>query len=364
MNFLLLISLFYVVVGVRIVSQIWRERRSIFDTIYTQHDRHLVNQAAFFVMIPISVALHEVGHAVAIKAFGGDIDGFGFYLFAGWVGYSEPFSPTQELVVTLAGTLVNLLLFVLVMGAVFLKRPSFRAPVNDLLISFSVLQVVNALVFYPLLDYGTNMNGDWMQIYGTTATQWRMPILIAHIGLLLAGYLVSKNPAFRRKLATLTGLPPGSERGLLGGMGGRRRPAGRPAGRPASATARPTAPVAPPAPRLTVTEERMLAAARRVCAGWPLPATPMLRPAPDASELQIVWGSGGAQARVVMLRALPDGSGELLGAVVSQATGAPAAHREPLARWDTLPDENALALAIRLGMERVASWPDPTSLRI
>ena len=57
MDFLLLISLFYVVVGFKVVRQFWNERREIFDDRYTPHERDLINQAAFFLLIPVSVAL-------------------------------------------------------------------------------------------------------------------------------------------------------------------------------------------------------------------------------------------------------------------------------------------------------------------
>ena len=358
MNFFLIISLFYAVIGFRIVRQLWRERRAIFDDRYTPQDRMAIDQAAFFVLIPISVAFHELGHATAIWSFGGQVEDFGYYLFAGWVSYSEPFTATQQLVVTLAGSLVNLVILLAVMAIVLLRRPRFRAPVNDLLITFAVLQAINAFVFYPLLDYATNMNGDWMQIYGTEASQWRLPILLAHVGLLAGMWQLSKRRAFRLRLGALTGLPPGGERGLMGDIGRRQPTRGRQqAARPAGATA------PAPAPRLTIVEERMLAAGRRVCAGWPGEAAPMLRSTPGASEMHIVWAADGIIARMAMLRALPDGSGEIVGAIVSRAAGDPAAHRETLTRWSALPDENALTLALRQAMEQVARWPDPVTFR-
>lgn len=361
MDVFLLISLFYAVIGIRMVRQIWRERRAIFDDRYTPQDRMLIGQAAFFVLIPISVAFHELGHAAAIWSFGGQVQDFGYYLFAGWVSYAEPFTASQELVVTLAGTLVNLAILAVVMAIVLLKRPPFRAPINDLLITFAVLQAVNALVFYPLLDYATNMNGDWMQIYGTDASEWRMPILVAHIGLLVGMWQLSKRRSFRLRLGALTGMAQGGERGLLGDIGRRQRQPGQ---RPTASRRQPAAaPAAPASPRLSIVEERMLTAGRRVCAGWPTQAAPMLRSTPGASEMHVVWAADGMVARMAMLRVLPDGSGELHGAVVSRAAGDPAAHRETLVRWSALPDENTLTLALRQAMEQIQRWPDPVTFR-
>ena len=73
-----LLSLFYVLVGVRVVYQLARNFRQTFDGNFTQEDRMLVSQAAFFVLLPIAVALHELGHAVAIWLYGGQVLGWGF----------------------------------------------------------------------------------------------------------------------------------------------------------------------------------------------------------------------------------------------------------------------------------------------
>ena len=50
----ILISLFYAVIGVRVVRDLWMHRREAFDRQFTSADRHLVDQAAFFLLVPIS----------------------------------------------------------------------------------------------------------------------------------------------------------------------------------------------------------------------------------------------------------------------------------------------------------------------
>jgi len=75
-----LISLIYCVIGARIGWQVWQQRTALFDARFTLQDRALIDQAAFFLLGPISVALHELGHAVAIWSFGGEVIDFGFYV--------------------------------------------------------------------------------------------------------------------------------------------------------------------------------------------------------------------------------------------------------------------------------------------
>ena len=68
-----IISLLYVALGVRVVWMIAQNWRSVWDRNFTPHDRVLVNQASFFFLIPLSVVLHDFGHAVAVWGFGKEI---------------------------------------------------------------------------------------------------------------------------------------------------------------------------------------------------------------------------------------------------------------------------------------------------
>src|SRR5918992_1139828 len=94
-----IISLIYAVIGVRSIARLTSRWRQTWDHDFTLADRALVDEAAFFLLIPVSVALHEFGHAVAIWGFGGEVVDFGFYGFAGFVAYSEPFTEAEQTIV-------------------------------------------------------------------------------------------------------------------------------------------------------------------------------------------------------------------------------------------------------------------------
>ena len=108
-----LISLFYAFLGVRFAFQFWPQRKAVFDNNLTHQDRALITQAAFFFLLPISVLLHELGHAIAIWSMGGEVVDFGFYFFAGFVSYNPTgFSDVQQMLdhfVHANGGVVNLL---------------------------------------------------------------------------------------------------------------------------------------------------------------------------------------------------------------------------------------------------------------
>ena len=201
-----LISLFYVVLGVRVIYQLARNFRQTFDRNFTHEDRMLVDQAAFFVLLPISVALHELGHAIVVRLYGGEVLDWGFYGFAGYVAFDpRDFTDAQQIVIAAAGTAVNLLLAGIAVALVFLKRPPFRAAINQLLIQFTWISLLNALVVYPLLDIVSGLNGDWTQMYGGGVPALSFVILIIHVTVLAALFWAWKSPAMQARLARLTG---------------------------------------------------------------------------------------------------------------------------------------------------------------
>lgn len=343
-SFFALISLFYCVIGLRVVRDLYRNWRTAFDKNFTPADRYLVDQAAFFILVPISVALHELGHATMIWAFGGHVTGWGFYVFAGYVSYAEPFTNAQHILVAMAGPLVNVILGALAVGVVFLKRPPMRAAINELLLQFAIISVANALIFYPILDFATGLEGDWSQMYNGGVPALSFAILVVHLSILGLGFWAWKNPGMRDRIAVLTGAPTGSSRRLFGGVEG---------GHTAPAAGNPTV------------EPIMQAAAARVASGWPVPVNGMLQRRPDATMLLLSWQAGGATRAVVATAPLAGGL-EIWGRQSTVAPGQPATNgtapplQRQLSHFDTVPDADQLTFALRLAMEEVERWqPSP-----
>lgn len=329
-----LLSLFYIVIGLRLVYQLVRHWRAVWDDQFTVHDRMLVDQAAFFVLIPISVVLHEFGHAIAIWSFGGRVTDFGFYGFAGYVAYNEPFTPVQQTVVAAAGSIVNLLLCLLGLAFVLYKRPPARASINELLMAFVYVSGINAFVVYPVLDLFSSLNGDWRQMYFDSPRWMAMIIVAVQLAILVFGYWLYKDPGMRRRLSELTGVPPGYERGILGGL----------------------QPVAPQMQTLSPIERTLKDAADRVSSGWPVPVQVSLNRQPTMSMMVVAWSNQGAE-HAVLTNAHDGGQVELWGIGGHNGAANPAyLRREALRRWPSMPTSDELVMALRVGMERVSSW--------
>lgn len=328
--------MFIAVAGIGVVRRIWSHRREIFDTNFTDQDRALVQQTAFYVLLPVSVALHELGHAVMVWAFGAEVIDFGFYIFAGFVSYQGFITDSQAILIAAAGSAVNLLLAGAALGFVLLRRPPMRAAYNELLVQFAILSSANALIFYPALDLLTGMNGDFRQMYFGGVPWLSAVIGLVHGGVLAGGYFASKNERFSRHLGELTGLPPHVRRGLLGGL------------RLAPGYAQPTAQATEST--LSADETTMLNAVKRVGAGWPEPlAATLVRQASSAS-IVVSWGRE-PEARATSVVLEPAGS-------VTTVVPPRGATKPPRAlqgtvwqRWAEMPSEDQLVLGIRVAME-------------
>ena len=338
MNFgpFILLSLFYAVIGVRVVAQLARSWRPTFDHRFTAEDRGLFDQAAFFILLPISVALHELGHAVAVKGFGGDIVDWGYYAFAGFVSYDpRPFSDLQRILVALAGPLVSIVLGLVALAVVFLRRPPLRPAFNELLIQFATLSIINAAVFYPVLDVISGLGGDWSQIYRGGVPVVSGMIFLFHLALLMGGFWAFRNPAAQARVGTLTGAPAGTERRFMGGLERRERP------------------FEAPSPEATGAHE----AARRAASGWPSPVQVAVQGGLPATRFAvgIVWTtSPDPSPRGVMIRLADDGSVEIRGHVADRAAGPGSVRGYGLVRqFPRMPAVDALTVETRIAMEDI-----------
>jgi hypothetical protein len=322
------ISLIYGVIGIQAIYKLVRSWNATWDLNFTQHDRILVDQAAFFVLVPVSVLLHEGGHAVMVKAFGGEVTDFGFYGFAGYVSYNGFFfTLTEQMIVAAAGSFVNLLLCAAAIGFVFLKRPPARAAINELLIQFAFISGLNAFVVYPVLDLASGLNGDWRQMYDGGVPWLTAVIVVIQAGVLLFGYWFFTNPGMKARVAALTDIPPGLDRGPMGGL---RRGAVKPSS-------------------LSPTERVMHESVQRVASGWHTPVRTGVQRFPQGTAVTLEWNDRNVP-RVVAVRAFASGRADVVGLRVASRGGENVTPRA-LHAWPQVPGVDEMTLALRLAME-------------
>ena len=201
-----IMGLVMAVISIRTIYQTIRDRKQLFDENFTRADRQHMSVAAFFILIPISVFFHEVGHAVAIWWYGGDVVAFGFFFFFGFVGY-EGISDAVELFwIALWGNIVSVAMGLGVLVLAFL-RP-MRAAVNYLFIMFGVISILMSLVFYPAIDFLSDLHGDWSRIYSSDTMEHAIGTGIVHAAILLGMVVAWQIPRVRLRFAEVTGLRP------------------------------------------------------------------------------------------------------------------------------------------------------------
>ncbi len=322
-----LISLIYAVIGIRSVTRLINSWEHVWDRKFSLHDRQLVDEAAFFVLVPVSVALHELGHAVAIWSYGGEVVDFGYYGFAGYVAFIPiGFTEIQLTLISAAGSIVNLVLCLLTLGLVFLKGNPFRAAINELLIQFAIVSGANAFILYPLLDLASNMNGDWRQMY-TSDVPWLTGIIVAvQVGVIAFGYWFFSSPALKGRTAQLTDVPAGMERGLLGGV------------RPGTIDV-----------QTLSAEERVLRdATERVQSGWSSKVETGLQRFDGGTAMTLAWQRN-AETYAVAVRTFANDRTDVV--ALNTNPDVSNAHPRLVHSWPALPSPDELTMVLRLAME-------------
>ncbi len=324
-----IISLLYVVLGVRVVWQIATNWRSVRDKNFTPQDRLLVNQASFFFLIPISVVLHELGHAVAVWGFGSEVVDWGFYGFAGYVSYL-PYGLTavQQTIIAAAGTIVNLILCLLALAVVLGWRPPLRAALNELLIGFIFISGANAFIVYPLLDIVSGMNGDWRQMYDSGVPWLTGLIIVVQVAVLAGGYWLFTDAGMKARFARLTDVPPGYERGLFGGM------------QPAKISTM----------NMDPAEIHMRDAINRVASGWHTRIDSHIQRFDGGSAMLLQWSTNRA-IHVLAIRSLPADVYDIVSIPTNQE-GSQAGRPQVIQRWTRKPGIEELTIALRVAMEK------------
>ena len=150
-----------------------RRWRPFWDDDFTGEDRRLATQAAVFVVPPLVVLVHELGHLVAAPLVGGRVLGFHYGLIEGSVSVAGRLSDERFWIVAIAGNLTGGLLG-LAMAVLGTRGTGLRRPLRHLLILGGLLEVGFHLVLYPLLSVSARA-GDWVVIYDFGAT----PVLSA-----------------------------------------------------------------------------------------------------------------------------------------------------------------------------------------
>ncbi len=315
-----ILSLILALVSIRVLITTIRDRKKLFDHTFTAQDRQRVSEVAFFLLLPISVLLHEAGHALVVRASGGTITGFGYFLYYGYVAHAGRYTPEQLYWIALSGNLVSIILGILAIIAPLVHRMS--APVTYLLFVFGAIDLANSLLFYPLLDFFGNLEGDWSQIYSPQTPMLRTVTGAIHIAVLVAAIAIWRSDRGRQIYAQRVGRSPGTMR------------------------------------RITRTQaaNELLEVGERMPSTWRHPLRVISDMADGATNITLQWISGG-YGRAVVVYAVVDGQRhiELHGGIRALENSADGFQR-PIGLIEGMPPPEQLESILKDALDLVESW--------
>ncbi|MEO8288762.1 MAG: M50 family metallopeptidase [Chloroflexota bacterium] len=162
--------------------QHWRE---FWSDNPTPLSRRLAGGVAFFLLVPIGVLLHEFGHMVAAWLTGSSVLGLHYFVYWGYVEIiPSSASPLLEWFIALAGNFVSYLIGIVAIAAAF--RAHMKPIIRMVLVQLGILQLVQTLIFYPLISLDPGFHGDWDSIYSFQAPVASGITLAVHLLSLIA----------------------------------------------------------------------------------------------------------------------------------------------------------------------------------
>jgi len=176
-----LISIFYCVIAIGVIRRLIKNWKPFWDDVITPFDTRLVTEVSFFILIPIGVLLHELGHAVATWQFGGTVVDFEWRIFWGYIIPEGDFTTVQRWWISFSGNLVSILIGII---PLFLIGRVRKPIIKELLLYFARLELIFSLIVYPIFSF-VGFGGDWVRIYNFSVKPYAQITLALHILLLL-----------------------------------------------------------------------------------------------------------------------------------------------------------------------------------
>jgi RimJ/RimL family protein N-acetyltransferase len=184
-----LFSAFYTVLSIDTIFRLAKNWNLVWDNSITAKDRFIIQRIAVFILIPIGVFFHELGHAIAIWQFGGEVVEFQWRIFWGYVVPRGNFTPEEVWWIAFSGNLISISFGIL---AILLIPLIKKAVVKELVYTFALLELVYSLIFYPVFSL-TNFRGDWLIIYNFSIQPYPQITLGLHLLLLLVLWRITKS---------------------------------------------------------------------------------------------------------------------------------------------------------------------------
>ncbi len=178
-------AIIYGIISIDTILRLSNNWRSFWDDKVTAKDRFLLERVAVFILIPLGVLFHELGHALATLQVGGEVREFQWRVVWGYVIAAGNFLPVESWWIAFSGNLVSIALGYLAILAIPLVK---KTVLKQLFYTFAQAQLVYSLVAYPLFSF-TAFRGDWVKIYDFSVKPYAQITLVIHLFLVFTLWL-------------------------------------------------------------------------------------------------------------------------------------------------------------------------------
>ena len=193
------LAIFYSILSIDTILRLSNNWSSFWDDKITAKDKFILERVAIFILIPLGVFFHELGHALATLQVGGEVREFQWRVAWGYVIAVGNFLPVESWWIAFSGNLVSIALgYLAILAVPLVKKPILK----HLFYTFSQAELVYSIIAYPLFSF-TSVRGDWIKIYDFSVKPYAQITLAIHIFLIFTLWLNSKT----QWLAKLLKLP-------------------------------------------------------------------------------------------------------------------------------------------------------------
>ena len=183
------------------IYQLYKGWKPFWSTRPPASVRQLAAMVAFFLLVPVGVLLHELGHIVAAWSVGLEVFELQYFFFWGYVVHAGG-TDLQNWYVSLAANFVSYMLGIVSLVAA-LRLPPTRPAINVTLAQLGILEIVQTLVAYPLMSLDPAFDGDWDTIYSLETPVAAAIVLAVHLASLVGFVLLlRRNARMQRLLGT------------------------------------------------------------------------------------------------------------------------------------------------------------------
>lgn len=184
------LSIVYLIGAAATIYQLVGHWREFWSGNLTPTTYRLAGGVAFFLLVPVGVLLHEFGHMLAAWSTGSQVLGLHYFVYWGYVEYiPSSDSALQEWYIALAGNFVSYLLGIVCL-AVAMGMRNLTPVIRMVFYQLGILELVQTLIFYPLISLDPNFHGDWDSIYSFQAPVASTLTLIVHIASLAVFFYI------------------------------------------------------------------------------------------------------------------------------------------------------------------------------